>query len=189
MDVANPEHAFVFQPRRRTLMKKLTLAFALLLSVSAAAHAQAPNGSPGFDPQREALRDRNTIRLDEAHINASRTSSARLESEADAVRHGRLPSFKAQVKVTNHASKTIMAVEWTATLIDPDTRAVIRSYDVTNETKIAPGKTKKLSKYLQTPRTRVVSVKSATPGRPAVADLKVKVTGVTYADGTTSTTP
>lgn len=170
-------------------MRKLTFIAALLLTAAAAAHAQIPNGSAGSDPQREALRDRNTVRLDEAHISASRESNARLESEAAAARRGQLPSFKAQVEVTNHAAKTIQAVEWTATLVDPGTGAVIRTYDLTTETRIAPGKTKKLSKRLQTPRSRVVSVKTQTPGRPAVADLKVKVTGVTYADGTTSTTP
>jgi hypothetical protein len=170
-------------------MRKLTLIVALLLTAAAAAHAQIPNGSTGFDPKREALRDGNTVRLDEAHISDSRASNAKLESEANAARHGQLPSFKAQIEVTNHAAKIIQAVEWTATLIDPGTGAVIRTYDVTTETRIAPGKTKKLSKHLQTPRARVVSVKTHTPGKPVVADLKVKVTGVTYADGTTSTMP
>jgi hypothetical protein len=170
-------------------MRKLTLITALLLAAAAAAHAQVPSGREGFDPQREALRDGDLTRLDEAHINISHASGAKAERAADAARHSRLPSFKAQLDVTNHAAKTIKAVEWTATLTDPGTGAVIRTYDVTSEAKIAPGKTKKLSKRLQTPRARAVSANSRTPRRPAVADLKVEVTGVTYADGTTSTTP
>ena len=78
-------------------MRKLTLIAALLLTAAAAAHAQTPNGSPGFDPKREALRERNPTRLEEAHISAARASMNKLERQAAAGR-GTTKTFKAVVK-------------------------------------------------------------------------------------------
>ncbi|HEX7314845.1 MAG TPA: hypothetical protein VF297_13040 [Pyrinomonadaceae bacterium] len=178
-------------------MKKLTLIFALLLAAAAAAHAQVPNNNPaqlpnnnpGTDPFRDARLSRDPAKSEEALISASRASNARAESEADAVRRNLPATFNAEVEVTNSAAKTIKSVAWTATLLDSETGAVIRSYDVTTNARIAPGKTKKLSKFLRTPRANVVKVSSRAARRPPVADLKVKVIGVTYEDGSTSTTP
>lgn len=169
-------------------MKKLTLTLALLLTVAAAAHAQT-SGNPGYDPVRDSLRRGDAARTEEALISASRTASAKSESEADAVRSTLPPTFNARIRVTNSAAKTIKAVVWQATLLDPETGAVIRSYDLKSETHIAPGKTKRLSKRLRTPRAQVVKASSRTPRKSQVADLKVKVKGVTYEDGSTSTTP
>lgn len=172
-------------------MKKLTLAFALLLTATAAAHAQTsagtsyPPGSSEIYPKK--IQD--SVQLDEAHIANSRMSSAPAEQEAAAARRNMPQTFKAVVEVTNHAAKAIKSVEWTTTLIDPNTGDVIRTYDVTTKAKIAPGKTKKLSKNLPTPHARVVSVRDRTPYRPRVGNIKVEVTAVTYADGTTSTMP
>jgi hypothetical protein len=173
-------------------MTKLTLAFALLLTAAAAAHAQTtPAGTPyppGTSPiEPRIIRD--PVQRDEAHITASRSYSAAAESEADAARRSMLPNFKAVVEVTNHAAKAIKSVSWTATLTDPDTGTVVRTYDVTTKTDIAPGKTKKLSKRLRTPRANVVRITSRPRYKRSVADLKVAVTGVTYVDGSTSTTP
>lgn len=171
-------------------MKKLTLAFGLLLTASAAAHAQVPNGSPGSDPLREAQRQpTDAARQGEALITASRMRNNTLESEADSVRNAMPKTFRAEVSVTNHAAQSIKSVAWTATLLDPETGAVIRTYDVTTDARIAPGSTKRLSKHLRTPRTNVVRVASRSPYRPTVADLKVKVKAVTYVDGSTSATP
>ena len=168
-------------------MKKLTLAFALLLSVSAAAHAQLPNGSPGSDPLREAMRTGDAAKVDEAHIHASRIYGARAENAA--ARRGTTKTFKAVVEVTNHAAKAIKSVEWTTTLTDPNTGDVIHTYDVTTKANIAPGKTKKLSKNLRTSHARRVSATDRNPYQPRVGNLQVEVKGVTYADGTTSATP
>lgn len=170
-------------------MTKLTLALALSLAAAAAARAQIPNGNPGSQPLREAMRTGDPSRSQEAHIEASRAAGARAESEADAARRNLGPTFKAQVEVTNHAAKAIETVFWTATLLDPDTGAVIRSYDVMTRARIAPGKTRKLSKYLRTPRANLVKVTSRSGNKRPVADLKVAVKGVTYVDGSTSTTP
>ena len=182
-------------------MTKLTLTFMLLLTAAAAAHAQdtTPAGTP-LPPGTSTIELRkikDPVQLDEAHIAASHRSSAAAERRAaeengaNPVRRAvpPTPSFKAEIKVTNHAAKAIKSVAWTATLTDPDTGAVIDSYDVTTEARIAPGKTKKLSKRLRVPRANVVRATSRTPNKSQVANLKVAVKAVTYADGSTSTTP
>jgi hypothetical protein len=170
-------------------VKKLTLTLALLLAAAAAAHAQVPNNNPGTDPLRDARLSRDPAKAEEALITASRAASARAENEAADARRNMPPTFYAEVEVTNSAPKAIKSVEWRATLLDPETGAVIRAYDVKTKARIAPGKTRKLSKLLRTPRANVVKVTSRAPRRPQVADLKVKVTGVTYVDGTTSAAP
>lgn len=170
-------------------MKKLILTFALLLTAAAAAHAQIPNNNLGTDPFRDARYSRDPAKSEEALIIASRISSIPAENEADAVRRSLPPTFKAKIEVTNSAAKTIKSVEWRATLLDSETGAVIRAYDVTTDARIAPGKTKKLSKSLRTPHAKAVKATSRAPRRAQVADLKVKVTGVTYEDGTTSAAP
>lgn len=173
-------------------MKKLTLAFALLLTATAAAHAQStPTGSsypPGSnDIYPKKIKD--PVQLDEAHIANSRLHSAPAEREAALARYNRPRTFKAVVEVTNHATQAIRSVDWTATLLDPITGDVISTYDVTTKSNIAPGKTKKFSKNLRTPQTRVVSATSPTFYPPRAGKLTVEVKAVTYADGTTSTTP
>lgn len=174
-------------------MKRLTLTFALVLTAASAAHAQAsngnPSGNPNRDPLRNAMRVGDPARTQEAMIEASRAAGVRIEHEAAAARRSTPPTFKAEVEVTNHAAKAIESVSWKATLIHQDTGAVIRTYDVTTRARIAPGKTRKLSKFLQTPRDNVVKADTGPTNKPTVADLKVKVTGVTYVDGSTSTTP
>ena len=193
MDAASPEHVFIFQPGRMTQVKKLTLAFALLIT-AAAAHAQqgtTPAGTPyppgGSSGDPRVIRD--PVHRDEAHIAASRVRTNAAEREAAAFRYSMPRTFKAAVEVTNHAAKAIKSVEWTTTLTDPNTGDVIHTYDVTTKANIAPGKTKKLSKNLRTPHARVVSAADRNPYRPRVGNIKVEVKGVTYADGTTSATP
>lgn len=166
-------------------MTKLTLAFALLLTGAAAAHAQIPTPS---DAQRQPMSDRDPIHREETHIASSRNSSSSLEREANASRRHPLPTMKAVVEVTNHAAKEIKFVTWTATLTDPLTGAVIDSYDVKTKARIAPGSTKKLSKRLKTSRNNVVNASSAGTSS-SVIYIKVEVTGVTYADGSTAVTP
>lgn len=171
-------------------MKKLTLAFALLLTASAAARAQTPNNSnAGNDPVRQAMRMGDSAKAEEAHIAASRTAGAAAERAAASARRNMPPTFKAEVEVTNNAAKAIKSVTWTATLTEPGTGNVIRSYDVTTKTRIAPGSKKKLSKRLRAPRADRALLAATPYGRSPAADLKVEVTGVTYADGTTSTKP
>jgi hypothetical protein len=174
-------------------MKRLTLAFALLLTATAAAHAQDrtpagtqyPPGSSEIYPKK--IKD--TVQLDETHIANARVRTGPAEREAASARRNMPRTFKAVVEVTNHAAKAIKSVEWTTTLIDPNTGDVISTYDVTSKANIAPGKTKKLSKRLSTPHVRVVSATARNPSQPQVGNVKVEVKNVTYADGTTSATP
>jgi hypothetical protein len=173
-------------------MKKLTLAFALLLTAAAAAHAQTTPAGTSYPPGSSDIypkKIKDPAQLDEAHIANSRLRSTPAEREAEAARRNTPQTFKAEVVVTNHAAKAIKSVEWTATLTDPATGDIISTYDVTTKSNISPGKTKKLSKRLRTPHVRVVSATSRDPYRPQVGNVKVEVTGVTYADGSTSTTP
>jgi hypothetical protein len=175
-------------------MRKLTIA-ALLLTLAAAAstHAQEssiPRPSPNATTVQDALRLKDPIQRDEALIAINSRHTNKLEHEANAHRHTPIRTFKAQVVVTNHSAMAIKSVSWSASLIDPGTGALIRTYDVTTEERIAPGKTKKLTKRLPTPISRVVSASAPTSGKlPAVANLKAAVTQVTYEDGTTSETP
>ena len=172
-------------------MKKLTLAFALLLTATAAAHAQTPTGAP-YPPGSSEIYPKkisDPVKLDEAHIANSRVRAVPVEREAAAAARNRPQTFKAEVVVTNHAAKAIKSVEWTATLTDPGTGDVISTYDVTSNSKIKPGKTKKLSKSLRTPYVRVANGSSRNSYRPRTGNVKVEVKSVTYEDGTTSTTP
>lgn len=170
-------------------MTKLTLALALTLA-AAAAHAQTPsNANAGNDRVREAMRTGDAAKVEEAHINASRAYSARAEREANATRRRTSPTVKAEIEVTNHAAKAIKSVTWTATFTEPGSGNVISSYDVKTKTRIAPGSTKKLSKHLRAPRQDARMIATTPFGMTPVANLKVEVTGVTYADGTTSATP
>lgn len=174
-------------------MKKLTLTFALLLTSAAAAHAQSttPAGTP-YPPGSSPIEPKiisDPVKRDEAHIQGSRMRSYRPEVVPSSSGRYKPQTFKAEVVVTNHAAKAIKSVEWTATLTDPNTGNVISTYDVTSKSKIEPGRTKKLSKSLNTPRDRVVNASARNPHRPNVANVKVEIKSVTYADGSTSTTP
>jgi hypothetical protein len=166
------------------------LALGLTLLAAAAAHAQTtpagtpyPAGSSEIYPKK--IKD--PVQLDEAHIANSRVHTGPSERAASSSRYMG-PTFKAEVVVTNHAAKTIKSVEWTATLTDPATGNVISTYDVKSNSNIAPGKTKRLSKKLRTPSARVVNATARNSDRQ-VGNLNVEVKSVTYADGTTSTTP
>jgi len=173
-------------------MKKLTLAFALLLIASAGAYAQTTPAGTQYPPGSTEIypkKIKDPVQLDEAHIANSRARSGYSAREADASRYNKPPIFKVEIMVTNRAAKTIKSVEWTVTLTDPNTGDVISTYDVTNKAKISPGKSKKLSQTLRNPQARVVRATDPTPSQPRVGNIKVAVKNVTYADGTTSTTP
>ena len=101
-----------------------------------------------------------------------------------------LPVFKARVVVTNRSSKLIKSVSWTAILTQPGTNDIISEHYLTSRLDIAPGKTKKVTQKLQIRPVRVVNAANLPPANSGqVADLKVAVTEVTYADGSTSKTP
>ena len=171
-------------------MKRLMLVAALAVVALAAAptQAQPPTAQERWDNAR--LRDPDPAVREEAHIRNSRIQSNRAEREANSsYRASLVSSFEARLVVTNTSAKTVRSVDWTATLTDRETGELISTYDVTTETKIAPGKAKRLKKKLQTPRARVVNAAGGRRRRAQVADLMVSVTRVTYEDGTTSETP
>jgi hypothetical protein len=176
-------------------MRKLMLAAALALAALASVHAQniPPEHSRSAPPNnnRDALTIRDPIHRDEALIaGANRRGNSLQGDGSDEIRTSiYVPMFKAQIEVMNNSAKAIKSVSWSASLTDPGTGQLIRAYDVTTEARIAPGKSKKLSKRLPTPRVNVVSA-NAPPSRkaPTVADLKTKITLVTYEDGSTSET-
>lgn len=176
-------------------MRKLTFIVMLTLATSASARAQGPPPTPAQrssagDTMQDAMRDKDPVRREERVINISSRELTKMERQADAARRAPLRMFKAEVVVTNHGAKTIKSVSWSASLTNHGTGTLIRTYDVTTEARIAPGKTKKLTKRLPTPRANVLSVAAPSgTGSPPTADLKAMVTRVTYEDGSTSTTP
>ncbi|HEX8636121.1 MAG TPA: hypothetical protein VF703_18385 [Pyrinomonadaceae bacterium] len=172
-------------------MKKLMLIAAMTLIAVTSAQAQVSRrpGYTGADTRQDALRDPDPVRRDERLISISRREMTRSENAVDAARPVPSRMFKARVAVTNHASKTIKSVSWLASLTDPATGAVIRTYPVTTERQIAPGKSKTLEKSLPIPYAKVVRAGRSRRLSPGVADLKASIVRITYEDGSTSETP
>lgn len=173
------------------------LLFAAALVLIALASSQAQNIPPGQnssvpDNNRDALIIRDPVKRDEALIaGANRRGNSLEKDDSDkGRRYSYDQMFKARVEVMNNSAKVIKSVTWSASLIDSSTGQLIRAYDITTKTRIAPGRSKKLSKSLSTPRANIVSAGTPrTSNAPAVADLKTKITLVTYEDGSTSETP
>lgn len=170
-------------------MKKLMLVAALTMIAAMSAQAQVSRRpGEGDNTRQAALRDPDPIRRDERLISISSRELRGARRSGDAYP---APSrmFKAQMAVTNHGTKTIKSVSWLASLVDPATGAVVRSYSVTTNKRIEPGKTKKVEKKLPVPIASVVSGGPSGLNSPTVADLKASVVRVTYEDGSTSETP
>jgi hypothetical protein len=96
--------------------------------------------------------------------------------------------LEAKLKVTNHSSNEIRFVSWVVSFTDPITGALISTREVTSKSKIAPGKEKTLKKTLAVPRLVRVSAKDG-KAHSVLPKMTSALTNVTYADGTTSTTP
>ncbi|MDT4953668.1 MAG: hypothetical protein QOJ02_1806 [Acidobacteriota bacterium] len=169
-------------------MRRLTFIVAMTLIATAAAYAQ--RSAPG-DTVQGALRDPDPIHRDERMIALSQAGMANKVEQPGSLMVRRAPygfpatTFNAQIVVTNHNSKIIKSISWVATLTDPNTGEMIGKYDITSETRISPGKKKKLKKSLPVPQFRVVSAR--TPR--TVANLKSTITSVTFEDGATSSEP
>ncbi|HEX8127790.1 MAG TPA: hypothetical protein VF527_01725 [Pyrinomonadaceae bacterium] len=171
-------------------MKKLMLAATLTMFAAVSAQAQVSSRpGPGDDTRQAALRDPDPVHRDERLISLSHREMMGPGDASDASRLGRVPTFKAELNITNRGSKTIKYVSWSASLTDPATGAVIRTYNIKTKQRIAPGGTKTLKKQLPTPRAPVVRVAPGGRKLPVVADLKSTVVQVTYEDGSTSETP
>ena len=96
--------------------------------------------------------------------------------------------LEAKLKVTNHSSNEIRFVSWVVSFTDPITGAIVSTREVTSKSKIAPGKEKTLKKTLSVPRLVRVTAKDG-KARAVLPKVKSALINVTYADGTTSTTP
>jgi hypothetical protein len=178
-------------------MTRFILLAVLIFSAVVIANAQRdPRGTSTVDTVQDALRDPDPIHRDERLIAGANRNIRRIPRE-DPLPPSRslrsatpLPVFKARVVVTNHSAKLIKSVYWTAILTQPGTNDIISQHHLTSHVDIAPGKTKKVTQKLQIRPVRVVNVAKLPPvNSPQVADLKVAVTEVIYADGSTSKTP
>ena len=180
------------------MKKRLVLVVAaVVLAAAASAQAQTgsdPLGRPGIGPDtvRDAQRDPDPARREDRLVAVAERGFGEMEKEARAS-HGSGDGWtvKASVVVTNHTSKVIKSVSWMASFNDPATGRLIRRYDVSTGARIQPGKTKTLTKTLPIPTVKVVSAAAPTnpKARTTFAHLTSGVTGVTYADGSTSSAP
>ncbi|HZH29716.1 MAG TPA: hypothetical protein VEY11_02930 [Pyrinomonadaceae bacterium] len=171
-------------------MTKLMLAATLTLLAAVSAQAQVsrrPN--PEDNTRQAALSDPDPIRREERLISISSRELSGPRRAADAPPFANVSTFKAQLDITNRGSKTIKSVSWLATLTDPATGALIRTYNIETKRRIAPGATKKLEKKLPTPRAHTVSAAPGGRKSPVVADLKSTIIQITYEDGSTSEKP
>ena len=170
-------------------MKKLLLAATLTMIAAGSVQAQVSRRpSEGDNNRQAAMRDPDPVRREERMISIS-SRELRREHRPYRERYVSSRTFKAQVAVTNRSAKTIKSVSWRASLIDPATGELIRSYPVTTEKRIAPGGTKKLETKLPVPMARLVRVGPDGVTSPTTADLKSTIVRVTYEDGSTSETP
>lgn len=96
--------------------------------------------------------------------------------------------LEAKLKVTNHSHNEIRFVSWVVSFTDPITGALISAREVTSKSKIAPGKEKTLKKTLSVPRLVRASARDGKT-RAVLPKMTSTLNHVTYADGTTSTTP
>jgi hypothetical protein len=166
----------------------LAVTLTLLAAVSAGAQvSRRPN--PEDNTRQAALSDPDPIRREERLISISSREMSGPRRAADAPPFANVSTFKAQLDITNRGSKTIKSVSWLATLTDPATGALIRTYNIETRRRIAPGATKTLEKKLPTPRAHVVRVAPGGRKLPVIADLKSTIIRITYEDGSTSETP
>jgi len=176
-------------------MRNLILVVAFTFCGVVSANAQYPSHPPYTshrDTLHDALRDPDPIHRDERLIAGA--NKRIIGNETSSIITPRFsyhrPHFEAKVVVLNTSSRKIKAVSWTAILTDPATGQLIRSFEVTTKTGIAPGRKKELKKMLPTPvAAKVVNTTTLRRDPRHVADLKVAVTSVTYQDGSTSKTP
>jgi hypothetical protein len=165
---------------------KLVSIIAVTLVLSASAYAQSPPGSSsGRDTVQRALRDPDPVRRDERLISISHSNPSNSSSNSSAWRNEIARSFKGLVFVENHSGLAIKSVSWVASLTDPQTGALIRTYDVTTKTRIAPGKSKVLTRKFTLPISDVVNADKIR----RVANLTSTITGITYEDGSTASAP
>lgn len=166
-------------------MKRLTLSLALALLAVSAAHAQADPGQ-GLE---HILREPNPERRNEVLVERGRQRLDELSRTSRAARGVGERTFKASVVVLNRSPKTVKSVLWTVSLVDPESGATIRSYDVATEGRIAPGKRKSLTRRLPIPPSGVVSARRPGGTTVPVADVVTSVTRIEYTDGSSTDSP
>ncbi|MEA2205122.1 MAG: hypothetical protein QOE77_1898 [Blastocatellia bacterium] len=95
---------------------------------------------------------------------------------------------EAKLKVTNHGSNEIKFISWQVLFTDPTSGQLVGKRELTSKSRIAPGKEKTLKKTVSIPRLLRVTAKDGKT-RMVLPKMTSTLTNVTYADGTTSTTP
>ena len=166
-------------------MRRLTLSLALALLAASAASAQA-YPQQGLE---HILREPNPVRRNEVLVERGRLQLDELSHVGHASRGAGARTFKASVVVTNQSLKTVKAVFWTVSLLEPGSGATIRRYDVATEGLIAPGKRKRLTRRLPVPPVRSLSAHSLGNSPAPVADVVTAVTRIEYADGSFTDSP
>ena len=156
----------------------LVAAFGIGLAVSSPARAQSQDPRINKDSRNSDSAD------------AQRYRDAELRPRDTSLGNNTPPSrsLEAKLTLTNHSSNEIKSVLWRVSFIHPTTFAVLETREITSKSKIAPGKEKTLKKTLRIPR--LVNVTAANGKTHAVVPtMTTALDSVTYADGTTSTTP
>jgi hypothetical protein len=168
-------------------VKRSIIFAALVLGAAVSARAQVP-GPNSTQTRPDSVRGPNSIREDERRMDISRAQMSRMEREAAAKRSRPQPTLKARLVVTNRGASAIKSVAWVAALTDHFTGEVLRTYEVTTNKRIAPGKSATLEKKLPAPRVGEMDA-SASLTSLITADLKTSVVRITYEDGSTSAAP
>ena len=93
------------------------------------------------------------------------------------------PRFTYQLLIRNESQKSIRAVDWEYTFLDPETQSELARHQFRTEEQVRPGKRKTLVEYSTSPPTRVISVKTLSQPEPDRFIEKVTIRRVTYRDG------
>ena len=158
----------------------LGLIAALAMGVAFASSAQAQSQDPRINKDARNSDSADAQRYRDAELNRRRD----MPSTNDSLNR----SLEARLTITNHSSNEIKLVSWRVSFIHPTTFAVIETREITSKSKIAPGKEKTLKKLLRPPHPVEVKAVSGKT-RAVLPTMTTALDSVTYADGTTSTTP
>lgn len=195
-------------PRFTTLLLTAFL-FAMPIVAQEAADPAAPSDIVILEKKwREELIDPNRVtnplQPNEDLINLTREQKAFLKARDNAppnqTTEPRMPSATAskpvtsewqmlrtytyKAKVKNVGAKTIKLLDWEYQFLDPNTQEVKEQRKITNRLKLAPGKTKVLSRRLTRKPTAVVNAGQLDQKYRNQFTERVVITRILYTDGT-----
>ena len=111
---------------------------------------------------------------------------------AESHQHDGYAIFKASVVVNNTGPKAIKSVDWNVLLVDPKTDTVTIRFAVTDQVRIAPGKSKGLNARLPAPSGTAVSPAANTKRESRSKTfliMRVAIRRITYEDGSFTDIP